>query len=421
MAARLRVTTQASESTILTAHIGKWHLGRGNGMSPTDQGFDDSLLMASGFYLDPGDPEVVNSRGNQRIHGGKSIMKKFLFYLVLVLLTLGAAVRLSIEFAPAQNMMLQQFTRAVMLRAATGLPEPDSLRVFVCGSASPLGNTGRAQACIAVLTPQHFYIVDSGAGSTANVTSMGLPLQRLRGVFVTHFHSDHIAELYEVNLASWVQGRPEPLRVYAPKGVGKLVDALNEVYEMDREYRITHHGEALLAPELGMLIGEAIEPGVVLQDGDLTVTAYTAAHSPAKPAVGYRFDYRGRSVVISGDSNVTGSTRLISAGADLLLHDALAEPVVKLAADAATAAGLSRQAKIMNDVLDYHASTDSIIELADDTDIGMVAFYHLVPAPQNIIVEKVFERNLPDNFVVTKDGDWFELPISSDETRLIRP
>ena len=45
-----------------TAHIGKWHLGRGEGFTPNEQGFDDSLLMASGLYLPEGDPQVVNAK-----------------------------------------------------------------------------------------------------------------------------------------------------------------------------------------------------------------------------------------------------------------------------------------------------------------------------------------------------------------------
>jgi uncharacterized sulfatase len=45
-----------------TMHIGKWHLGRANGMGAHDQGFDESLLMASGLYLPEDDPDVVNSK-----------------------------------------------------------------------------------------------------------------------------------------------------------------------------------------------------------------------------------------------------------------------------------------------------------------------------------------------------------------------
>ena len=43
-------------------HIGKWHLGLSGGMAPHDQGFDESLLMASGFYLPEDHPQVVNSK-----------------------------------------------------------------------------------------------------------------------------------------------------------------------------------------------------------------------------------------------------------------------------------------------------------------------------------------------------------------------
>lgn len=50
------------ETGYYTAHIGKWHLGLKGGMAPHEQGFDDSLLMASGLYLPEDDPNVVNAK-----------------------------------------------------------------------------------------------------------------------------------------------------------------------------------------------------------------------------------------------------------------------------------------------------------------------------------------------------------------------
>jgi ribonuclease Z len=340
-------------------------------------------------------------------------MIKFISYLILVIFVLGGLLRFSLEFESAQDIAAEQIFRAGMSNTAIGIPNPDSLQVFVCGSASPLGNTDRAQACIAILTPTHFYVFDSGAGSTANISGAGLPFDRLQGVFLTHFHSDHIAEIYELNLTSWVRGRPEPLRVYGPKGVRKIVSGINDTYERDVEYRVDHHGSELLNSDLAKLKAKTIKTGVVLEDGDLTVTAYKASHAPIEPAVGYRIDYRGRSVVISGDSLVTADTRRIASKVDLLLHDALALPLTEAAAEAATTAGLTRLAKIISDITDYHASTDSLIELGGDIDAGMIAFYHLVPAPANLIMTKVFERNLPENYVLANDGDWFELPSNS--------
>ena len=74
----------------------------------------------------------------------------------------------------------------------------------------------------------------------------------------------------------------------------------------------------------------------------------------------------------------------------------------------------------MTDVLDYHASTESLVKLATEVDIGMLAYYHLVPTPPNLVMEKAFERGNPGNIVIAKDGDWFELPSDEDTIQLSR-
>jgi ribonuclease Z len=346
-------------------------------------------------------------------------MKKILV-LVLVLILVAGVGRGLLTFPAVQDELLARGTAAVAERGGTAFSESSSLRVYVCGSASPLG-MGQAQACIAVITPEHFYLIDSGAGSTDNINRLGLPTQRLQGLLLTHFHSDHISEIYEVNLGSWVGGRPVPLTVYGPRGVDEVTDAVNAGYRLDRSYRTAHHGEDLLPPMLGVLAHKTIAPGVILEDGDLKITAYVGEHPPIEPAVGYRFDYRGRSVVISGDSNVNGDTLKIVDGADLLLHDALSLPTVTSLSEALGAVGRSRQSKIVADVIDYHASTDSLIELGEKSNVDMVAFYHLVPVPLNFVLEDIFTRGVPDNFLLAEDLMWFELPIGSDDIVVNRP
>ena len=346
-------------------------------------------------------------------------MKKMLL-LVPTLALLLVVGRVALEIPAVQDALLARGAAGMALQGDRTQASNDSLRIYVCGSASPLG-MGQAQACIAVVTPDHFYLIDSGAGSTQNINRLRLPTGRLQGLLLTHFHSDHIAEIYEVNLGSWVNARPAPLTVYGPEGVQAVVKAINEGYRMDRLYRVAHHGEALLAPELGVLAAQPISVGEVLQDGDLKITAYMAEHPPIHPAVGYRIDYRGRSVVVSGDSNVSANTVEVADGADLLLHDALSLPMVTALASSLEANGRSRQSKIVTDVIDYHASTASLIELSAQSDVDMVAYYHLVPVPPNGIAESVFMRDAPDNFVVTSDLMWFELPIGSDQIIVNQP
>lgn len=346
-------------------------------------------------------------------------MKKTLIVVLGLLIIVGLG-RALLTLPAVQDMVLERGIAIIAKRGAEPLPDSKSLRVYVCGSASPLG-MGQAQACIAVVTPEHFFLIDSGAGSTDNISRLGLPTSELDGLLLTHFHSDHIAEIYEINLNSWVQGRPQPLTVYGPQGVAEVTNGVNATYRQDRIYRTGHHGEDLLPPALGVLAHKTIVPGIIFEDGDLKITAYLAEHPPIHPAVGYRFDYRGRSVVISGDSNVTGETLKIVDGADLLLHDALSLPTVTALSDALGAVGQSRQSKIVSDVMDYHASTDSLIVLAEQSNVDMVAFYHLVPVPPNSVVEDIFMRGAPDNFLLTEDLMWFDLPIDSDDIIVHRP
>jgi len=346
-------------------------------------------------------------------------MKKLglVFFGLLILFLVGRGL---VNVPAVQDILLERATAALAKNAAKPLEDPEGLRVYVCGSASPLG-MGQAQACIAVVTPEHFYLIDSGVGSTDNINLLRLPTARLDGLLLTHFHSDHIAEIYEVNLGSWVNGRPAPLKVWGPRGVDEVVSAVNAGYRQDRIYRVGHHGEDLLQPELGVLAHETIEPGVVLEDGELKITAYVGEHPPIEPAVGYRFDYRGRSVVISGDSNVNENTLKIAEGADLLLHDALSLPTLTALSRALEAVGQTRQSKIVTDVMDYHASTSSLVALGEQSNVAMVAYYHLVPVPPNAILKTIFMRGAPDNFVLTEDLMWFELPAHSDEIVVHRP
>ena len=87
----------------------------------------------------------------------------------------------------------------------------DGLKITLCGTSSPLPAPGRAQACVAVETPEHLYLIDAGSGSAATANLAGIPTAKLRAILLTHFHSDHISDIGDFNLNSWVAGRPAPL------------------------------------------------------------------------------------------------------------------------------------------------------------------------------------------------------------------
>ena len=297
------------------------------------------------------------------------------------------------------------------------------LQITVCGSASPLGNNpDRAQACIAVLTKDHFFIFDAGAGSQGRASQAGLPLARLDGIFLTHLHSDHISDLPEFNMSAWVaSGRSKPLTVWGPAGVETVTSGFNLAYRIDRGFRVLHHGSDFIPPGGGRLHPETVRPGIVWQDDDLTITAFEVNHAPIEPAMGYRIDYLDRSVVISGDTITSENLFKAAAGADILFHDALARAVLNTMIDAAAAAGQQRAKKIITDVIDYHADATKLQQLADDAGIRMLLFYHLVPSLENPIIEAFFARNLSGDSRIAEDLMVVELPINSDTIKIRSP
>lgn len=327
---------------------------------------------------------------------------------LLVMALIATTGVLLFQVPAVQDRAFRQLAPAML---AINFGESQNLRVYVCGSASPLGNaTDRAQACIAIVTPDHFYLFDIGAGSAAEIQRGGLPIERLDGVFLTHFHSDHISDIPAINLSSWVVGRPVPLKIIGPVGVDKVTRGMNLAYELDRGYRTGHHGENFLPLALGVLEHQQIGAGIVLEDRGLTITAFTVVHDPIKPAMGYRIDYKGRSVVISGDSIATDRTFEMAASADLLIHDALSKTALLALIEVSQEAGRDRLAQIFTDVMDYHADVNNVERMSADAGVKQLVLYHLVPTPVNGLLMRIWQRGLSSSTLIANDGMTFELP-----------
>lgn len=316
-----------------------------------------------------------------------------------------------------QDWLLEKAASVAMTQPPP-MSEYDGLQVFLCGTSSPLPDPNRAQACVAVLAGEALYVVDAGAGSARVATLGRLPLERLEAVFLTHFHSDHIAALPEFNLNSWVAGRPNPLSVFGPPGVAEVVDGLNAAYRLDSTYRIAHHGEELMRPDLAEMQANLMEAGTERIFGELTVTSFEVNHDPIRPAVAYRFDYRGRSVVISGDAVVSAGLVDAATDADLLLQDTLSLSIIKALEE--ISAG-TRMEKILHDIQDYHAHAGDLSGLVEQSGVRQLALYHLVPPPSNALFKKIFTRDLPAGTVITEDGMVFELPGGSADINVIAP
>jgi hypothetical protein len=213
-----------------------------------------------------------------------------------------------------------------------------------------------------VIAGGKFYIVDIGPESSEVLAAWRVPMNRVGGVFITHFHSDHIADLGEFNMNSWVLGREKPLDVYGPPGVERLVAGFSEAYALDQTYRTAHHGAELMNPEIWKMVARpVVMPGedptgaqnrtqVAFQDGELKVTAFEVHHNPIEPAYGYRFDYKGRSIVISGDTIKHLPLVQVAKDVDVIFHEAQAQHMVKRIEEITRDKSMPRLSKLMFDI-----------------------------------------------------------------------
>jgi ribonuclease Z len=300
------------------------------------------------------------------------------------------------------------------------LTSPD-MHVILCGTGSPLPDRTRASACTAVIAGGEFVLVDVGPGSWETVDLANLPTAALSAVLLTHFHSDHVGDLGEAVTQSWIAGRTRPLEVYGPVGTDQVVAGFRLAYAQDVNYRVAHHGEEYLPRAAGIPLAHEVALGddptasaVVFERNGLRVTMFRVDHAPVVPAVGYRFDYRGRSVVVSGDTRKSDSVIQHAAGADILIHEALNRELMGHAADIAQRLGKARLAKLARDTLTYHTSPVEAAEVAKAAGVKHLVLTHLVPGPPNFLARRLFTEGMAEHFdgQITLGDDGLELTLT---------
>ena len=160
-------------------------------------------------------------------------------------------------------------------------------------------------------------LFDCGRGAAIRLTQAGVALDSVDELFLTHLHSDHTVGIPDLWLTGWFLGRDHPLRVWGPPGTREMTEHLSRAYQFDVQTR--EHTENL--PPKGVEVdAEEIEQGDIYIRGLLRVSAFLVDHGPVKPAFGYRIDYSGHAVVISGDTKFSQNLVDFSKGADCLIH-----------------------------------------------------------------------------------------------------
>lgn len=199
-------------------------------------------------------------------------------------------------------------------------------RVVLLGTGTPIPDPERSGPALAIVVNGASYVVDAGPGvvrrAVAAAIRDSMPALRapnLRYVFITHLHSDHTLGLPDIMLTPAVMHRKGPLTVYGPPGTRAMVDKILEAYREDIDLRV--HKLERGDPESYRIVVHEVKGGFIYRDSNVTVTAFRVPHGSWPTALGYRFDARGRSIVVSGDTGPSDAVVDACRGCDVLVHE----------------------------------------------------------------------------------------------------
>ena len=226
----------------------------------------------------------------------------------------------------------RRIAMAIVLALTTLAPlitDAQEIKVSLLGTGSPPPVMNRFGPSILIEAGGQKFLFDAGRGALQRLTQLKVRWQDIDGVFLTHLHSDHIVGFPDLWLTGWVVGPPgcercggrdRPLRVWGPRGTKKMMSYLEQAYEFDIRIRLYDNRAA---PDGVVVLAEDIMEGVAFEKSGVKVTAFEVDHKPVTPAFGYRVDFGGRSVVLSGDTRVSQNLIRHAQSVDLLVHEVL--------------------------------------------------------------------------------------------------
>jgi ribonuclease BN (tRNA processing enzyme) len=264
------------------------------------------------------------------------------------------------------------------LGTAAPAADPEARLVLLGTAGGPTPKRTRAAPSSALVTGGAIYLVDCGNGVARQIALAGLAIEDLRHVFVTHHHSDHVADLAVLPVLAWASGLETPLTLHGPAPLRKSVRAGLRALDFDVRTRETDEGLGRLRDLVR--VHELSGDGVVLEEPAVTVRAARVEHPPIREAYAYRFDLPGWSVVFSGDTAPSDNLVRLASGADVLVHEVL----LFGAEEIAQRVGKPIDHPLVRHIVGSHTRTVDVGRIAQEARVGKLVLSHFVPGDASV-------------------------------------
>jgi ribonuclease BN (tRNA processing enzyme) len=244
------------------------------------------------------------------------------------------------------------------------------------------------------------YVVDCGYGTSKQLRKAGVTLNRVRYIFVTHNHSDHNLDFGPLLYNAWITGQPIQIDAYGPPGLIEMSRSFFEYAKFDIDVRIKDEGR--LDPRKLVFTHEIEQPGMVLTNDDVKISACLVRHPPILHAYAFRFDAHDRSVVISGDTAYAPKLAEFAKGADVLVHEVMYLPAIET-----LVRRLPNATRLREHLLASHALPEDVGRIAAAAGVKTLVLSHFVPGDDKTITDEQWSAGVREYFkgrvIVGKD------------------
>jgi len=242
-------------------------------------------------------------------------------------------------------------------------------KVTLLGTGAPVPSMERFGPSILVEAGGQKLLFDCGRGAAQRLWQLKIPLGKINALFLTHLHSDHIVGIPDVWLTGWipaVYGRRElPLQVLGPTGTKDMMDNLVKAFSWDISTRAKEKNKT---DSGALVIAKDIREGVIWENNEIKITPFTVRHSDfIDSALGYKIEYAGRTLVLSGDTRYSENLIRYSKGADVIIHEV-----------AAANEQTMQTSPLVNQILGFHTSPEEAGKVFEQTKPKLAVYSHIV-------------------------------------------
>lgn len=277
-------------------------------------------------------------------------------------------------------------------------------RVYTVGTGTPVPESERAGASVAVVYNDHSFLFDVGSSVSNRLIKLAengekaLAPRNIQHLFITHMHSDHTLGFASVALNLWWL-REKQLQVHGPVGTRSLVDNIIKAYGQDTEIRQnTVVGGTGRVTDPAPEVSEIGKPGVVYDDGEVKVEAFLVDHGDIEPAYGYKVTTPDKVTVISGDTTYDERVAAQAKGADYLIHEVYSEAGLQASTD-------PKRPQRADYHRNQHASIEQVAKIAEQAQPKLLVLSHILKWSDSVEnMQAEMAKHYDGRFVFAQDA-----------------